>query len=59
MLKKLPQENLEDESIAAVSTICRYHNWDFNVQIKDKSGIDAESKLCMAWLEQGCFSSAN
>jgi hypothetical protein len=55
MLKKLPQENLEDESIAAVSTICRYHNWDFNVQIKDKSGIDAEIEVVHGLARTGLF----
>ena len=55
LLKKLPQELLEDESIAAVSTICRAHNWDFNVQVKDKSGIDAEIEAVNGNVRTGLF----
>lgn len=55
MLKKLPQELLEDESIAAVSTICRALNWDFNVQAKDKSGIDAEVEVVNGIVRTGLF----
>lgn len=55
MLKKLPQEQLEDESIAAVSTICRAHNWDFALQAKDKSGIDAEIGIVHGVSRTGLF----
>lgn len=55
MLKKLPQEQLEDESIAAVSTICRSQNWDFNLQLKDKSGIDAEIEVVRGVTRTGIF----
>ena len=55
MLKKLPQDQLEDESIAAVATICRACNWDFNVQVKDKSGIDAEMEVVRGIARTGIF----
>jgi hypothetical protein len=55
MLKKLPQEQLEDESIAAVSTICHSHNWDFALQAKDKSGIDAEIEVVHGVSRTGLF----
>jgi hypothetical protein len=55
MLKKLPQEQMEDESIAAVSTICRAHNWDFTPQAKDKSGIDAEIGIVHGVSRTGLF----
>jgi hypothetical protein len=55
VLKKLPQDQLEDESIAAVSTICRALNWDFNVQVKDKSGIDAEIEVVNGIVRTGLF----
>jgi hypothetical protein len=55
LLKKLPQDQLEDESIAAVSTICRALNWDFNVQVKDKSGIDAEIEVVNGIVRTGLF----
>lgn len=55
MLKKLPQEQLEDESIAAVSTIFRALNWDFNLQAKDKSGIDGEIEVVNGIVRTGLF----
>lgn len=55
MLKKLPQDQLEDESVAAVATICRSCNWDFNVQTKDKSGIDAEIEVVRGVSRTGIF----
>lgn len=55
MLKKLPQEQLEDESIAAVSTICRSRNWDFNPQTRDKYGIDAEIEVVHGIARTGTF----
>lgn len=55
MLKKLPQEQLESESIAAVSTICHSLNWDFNVQSNDKSGIDAEIEVVKGIARTGIF----
>jgi hypothetical protein len=55
LLKKLPQELLEDESIAAESTICRALNGDFNVQAKDKSGIDAEIEVVNGIVRTGLF----
>ncbi|HXM63392.1 MAG TPA: DUF4365 domain-containing protein [Terriglobales bacterium] len=55
MLKKLPQEQLEEASIAAVSGICRTHNWDFIPQTKDKSGIDAEINIVHGITRTGLF----
>lgn len=55
MLKKLPQDRIEEESIAAVATICHSRNWDFNVQVKDKSGIDAEIEVVHGISRTGIF----
>ncbi len=55
MLKKLPQEQLEEESISAVSAICHAHNWDFALQTKDKSGIDAEIGIVHGVSRTGLF----
>lgn len=55
MLKKLPSENCEDESIAAVSTICRSRNWDFNTQVRDRSAIDAEIEVVHGTSRTGIF----
>src|SRR4051794_32795892 len=55
MLQKSPQDRLEDESIAAVSTILRSQNWDFNVQNKDKSAIDAEIEVIHGTSRTGLF----
>jgi hypothetical protein len=55
VLKRLPQDGLEDESIAAVSTICRSQNWDFSLQAKDKSGIDAEIEVVHGVSRTGIF----
>jgi hypothetical protein len=55
LLNKLPLDRLEDESIAAVSTICRSLNWDFNTQAKDKSGIDAEIQIVNEIARTGLF----
>jgi hypothetical protein len=55
VLQKPPQEQLEDESIAAVSTILRSSNWDFNPQTKDKSGIDAEIEVVHGTSRTGLF----
>ncbi len=55
MLKTLPQEQLEEESISAVSAICHAHNWDFALQTKDKSGIDAEIGIVHGVSRTGLF----
>jgi hypothetical protein len=55
MLQKPPQEQLEEESIAAVSAICRSLNWDFALQTKDKSGIDAEIGIVHGISRTGLF----
>lgn len=44
-LKRLPQDNLEDESIIAVESFFNRHNWQFTRQIRDKSGIDGEVEV--------------
>jgi len=45
MLKRLPQDQLEDESINAVSSFFNENGWEFNKQARDKSGIDAEIEI--------------
>src|ERR1700685_4795660 len=55
MLKKLPQEQLEEASIAEVSGICRTHNWDFTPQTKNKPGIDTEINIAHGIARTGLF----
>jgi len=45
MLKRLPQDQLEDESINAVSSFFNENGWEFNRQARDNSGIDAEIEI--------------
>jgi hypothetical protein len=45
MLKRTPQDQLEDESINAVSSFFNENGWEFNRQTRDKSGIDAEIEI--------------
>jgi hypothetical protein len=45
MLKRLPQDRLEDESIGAVASFFNSSGWEFNKQARDKSGIDGEVEI--------------
>src|SRR5579863_8931846 len=45
MLKRLPQDRLEDESIGAVASFFNSNEWEFNRQTRDKSGIDGEVEI--------------
>ncbi len=45
MLKRLPQDQLEEESLSAVTTFFNSNSWEFNRQARDKSGIDGELEI--------------
>src|SRR5436305_530347 len=45
MLKRLPQDRLEDESVSAVANFFNSNGWEFNRQSRDKSGIDGEVEI--------------
>jgi hypothetical protein len=45
VLKRLPEDQLEDESLIAVANFFNSHSWEFNRQARDKSGIDAEIEI--------------
>src|SRR6266700_5132143 len=45
MLKRTPQDQLEDQSINAVASFFNENGWEFNRQARDKSGIDAEIEI--------------
>jgi Domain of unknown function (DUF4365) len=45
MLKRLPQDKLEDESVNAVASFFNENSWEFNRQTRDNSGIDAEIEI--------------
>jgi len=45
MLKRLPQDQVEDESIAAVTKFFNANKWEFNRQSRDKTGIDGEIEI--------------
>ena len=45
MLRRLPQDRLEEESIGAVTTFFNSNGWEFSRQARDKSGIDGEIEI--------------
>lgn len=45
VLKRLPQDQLEDESLGAVAAFFNSNGWEFNRQSRDKSGIDGEVEI--------------
>ncbi len=45
MLKRLPEDRLEEESLNAVSAFFNSNSWEFNRQVRDKSGIDGEVEI--------------
>ena len=45
MLKRLPQDQLEDQSVAAVMNFFNHNKWQFAQQPRDKSGIDGEIEI--------------
>jgi hypothetical protein len=45
VLKRLPEDQLEDESLNAVASFFNSQSWEFNRQIRDKSGIDGEVEI--------------
>ena len=55
MLKRLPQDQLEDESVNAVSSFLNANKWEFNRQIRDKSGIDGEIEIVRGIERTGRF----
>lgn len=55
MLKRLPQNQLEDESINAVASFFNDNGWEFNRQTRDNSGIDAEIEIVHGVARTGHF----
>lgn len=55
MLRKLPQDSLEDRSTNAVKSIFNDENWDFIPVPRDKSGIDAEVEVIHGIQRTGKF----
>lgn len=55
MLKRLPQDQLEDESLGAVATFFNGNGWEFNRQTRDKSGIDGEIEIVHGIERTGLF----
>jgi Domain of unknown function (DUF4365) len=55
MLKRLPQDKLEDESLAAVADFFNSNGWEFNKQPRDKSGIDGEIEIIHGIERSGKF----
>ncbi len=45
MLKRLPGDQLEEESLNALATFFNSRSWEFNRQVRDKSGIDGEVEI--------------
>ena len=54
-LKRLPQDNLEDESIIAVESFFNKQGWQFVRQTRDKSGIDGEIEIVSGIVRSGRF----
>jgi Domain of unknown function (DUF4365) len=55
MLKRTPQDRLEDESVSAVHSLFNSHGWEFNRQARDKSGIDGEIEIVHGVERSGRF----
>ena len=55
MLKRLPQDQLEDESVNAVSSFLNANKWEFNRRIGEKSGIDGEIEIVRGIERTGRF----
>lgn len=45
MLKRLPEDQLEEQSLNAVASFFNASSWEFNRQTRDKSGIDGEVEI--------------
>lgn len=45
MLKRLPEDKLEEESLLAVANFFNSNSWEFARQVRDKSGIDGEVEI--------------
>jgi hypothetical protein len=55
VLKRTPQDRLEDESVTAVHGFFNLNGWEFNRQSRDKSGIDGEIEIIHGIERSGKF----
>jgi len=55
VLKRLPGDQLEEESLNAVASFFNSQSWEFNRQTRDKSGIDGEVEVVRGIERTGRF----